>query len=115
MKGTIKIPSKSEEIQILTNAAKKLGPNSYCGQWLLEQIPVIEHTIRSDMAVDVSFARCQRECEAKLSLAREEAERLRSQAKEEAKKIVTEARDDAHRVKTYLLAQLHRTISTLQV
>lgn len=34
--------SKSEEIQILTECADSLGPESYCGAWLREQTQVVE-------------------------------------------------------------------------
>lgn len=41
--------TKSDEIQILREAAARLGPESYCGPWLAEIIPFIEQDIRSDL------------------------------------------------------------------
>lgn len=41
--------NKSQEIARLKAVAKSLGPNSYCGPWLEQQLPAIEHDIRSDM------------------------------------------------------------------
>jgi hypothetical protein len=40
--------TKNEELQILRDAAAKLGPHSYCGPWLTAVIPIIERDIRSD-------------------------------------------------------------------
>jgi hypothetical protein len=45
-------PTKSEEIAILTEAASRLGANSYCGPWLTSILPFIEREIRSDSFVD---------------------------------------------------------------
>lgn len=50
---------KSEEIAILREAAKKLGPNSYIGPWLLEVIPQVEWAIKSDFLPDVEVATVQ--------------------------------------------------------
>lgn len=40
--------TKNDELQILADAATKLGPHSYCGPWLTAVIPIIERDIRSD-------------------------------------------------------------------
>lgn len=44
--------TKNEELQILREAAEKLGPDSYCGPWLRTVIPIIERDIRSDNPPD---------------------------------------------------------------
>ena len=40
--------TKNDELQILADAATKLGPHSYCGPWLAAAIPIIERDIQSD-------------------------------------------------------------------
>ena len=42
--------TKSQEIQILRETVERLGPQSYCGPWLAEQIQFIEADIRSDLS-----------------------------------------------------------------
>ena len=83
--------SKSEEIQILTECADRLGPDSYCGAWLREQIPFIESDIQSDIEPGVlasaSIQDCTRRC----------AE-MRVKAIEERDKIIQDARNEAERI-----------------
>jgi hypothetical protein len=40
--------TKSQEIEILREAASKLGADSYLGPWLSAAIPIVERDIRSD-------------------------------------------------------------------
>lgn len=47
------MPSKAEEIKILSAAAKKLGNDSYLGPALLHLIPHLEMEIRSDFCPDL--------------------------------------------------------------
>ena len=69
--------SKSEEIQILSDAADKLGSGSYCGDWLREQIPFIECDIRSDfhpgIYASASIKDCSAQCREMLSEAKAES------------------------------------------
>ena len=41
--------TKKREIEILQEAAEKLGADSYCGPWLREQIPQVDMEIRDDI------------------------------------------------------------------
>jgi len=72
--------SKSEEIQILSDAADKLGSGSYCGDWLREQIPFIECDIRSDFHPGIYASASIRE-------AGKRAEVILSEAKHSAMKL----------------------------
>lgn len=68
--------TKSDEIQILREAAARLGPESYCGPWLAEIIPFIEQDIRSDFVP------------ASIEAARKEAARIISEATERGKELL---------------------------
>lgn len=78
--------TKTEEIALLRECAAKLGPNSYCGPWLLEVSYEVEREIRSDFPPSPSISRAQAECEAMLAMARDEAKALRESARAEANK-----------------------------
>ena len=80
--------TKSEEIQILTTAADSLGSDSYCGDWLREQIPFIESDIRSDFAPGILASASIQDC------ARRCAE-MRADSLRERDKIILDARDEA--------------------
>ena len=42
--------TKSEELAILRDAAERLGPDSYCGPWLAEQLELVERDMLADLA-----------------------------------------------------------------
>jgi hypothetical protein len=83
--------TKSDEIQILTAAADSLGSDSYCGDWLREQIPFIESDIRSDIEPGIlasaSIQDCTRRC----------AE-MRADSLRERDKIILDARNESERI-----------------
>jgi len=83
--------SKSEEIQILAECADRLGSDSYCGDWLREQIPFIESDIRSDFAPGVlasaSIQDCARRCAEMRADAMRDSDGIISDARKEAEKI----------------------------
>lgn len=72
--------SKSDEIQILREAADKLGSGSYCGDWLREQIPFIECDIRSDFHPGIYAS-------ASIGEARKRADIILSEAKHASMKL----------------------------
>ena len=54
--------TKTDEITILRDTIQRLGPHSYCGPWLAEQLQFIE----ADMASDFSPIPCWRQSRARL-------------------------------------------------
>ena len=80
--------TKTQEIAILTEAATKLGPNSYLGIWLTTFIPMIERDIRSDGAIDYDLVKMQAECL-----------QLRTEAEDEGKRIIERATAECVRVR----------------
>jgi len=87
--------SKSQEVQILSDAADKLGSGSYCGDWLREQIPFIECDIRSDfhpgIYASASIKDCSTRCREMLSEAKAESDRILADARKEADQIRAQA------------------------
>lgn len=105
--------SKSEEIRILTAAADSLGHDSYCGQWLREQIPFIESDIRSDIEpgilASVSIQACGRRCDEMRARVIEERDRILSNARKEADLI----RCQAVRFNELQREELKRTLKSI--
>lgn len=105
--------TKNEELQILRDAARKLGPHSYCGPWLTAAIPVIERDIRSDLAPDPltvgqHAAQIIREAEDVLRRAKAEADIIVKAAmaqKDEARQIRLAA--------ARAVAQAHQTLEKI--
>lgn len=83
--------TKSEEIEILRQAANWLGRDSYCGAWLADQLPSIESALASDYLPDVyAFS---------ISEARIHAEKIVAQAKEESASIEARAKAEAEKTR----------------
>lgn len=105
--------SKSQEIQILSDAADKLGSDSYCGAWLREQIPFIESDIRSDFAPGIlasaSIQDCARRCAEMRVKAIEERDKILFDARKEADQI----RAQAVRFNELQREELKRTLKTI--
>ena len=51
--------TKNEELSILRDTIARLGPNSYVGPWLLDQLPWIESDMRSDIPPMSSYSQCR--------------------------------------------------------
>lgn len=79
--------NKSTEIQILREAAEKLGPNSYCGPWLLSVLGEVEQEIRADFMPSPSIARALKESEDVRNAARHEADGILRGARKVAEDI----------------------------
>lgn len=71
--------TKAQEIEIIKAAAEKLGPDSYLGPWLAEQLPALEMDLRADC-----FTRAMTYREAQ-----EFTERTKRQAEEDSKRILS--------------------------
>ena len=78
--------TKAEEIQVLRDAAKTLGPTSYCGPWLNSVIAEVEKEVRCDFLPSPSISQTALECETMLETARRQAEGIALQAEEKAKR-----------------------------
>lgn len=69
--------SKNEELEIIRDTVRRLGPDSYCGPWLSDALPAIEQDLRSDFAPSAS-----------IEDARKEAARIISEAAERGKELL---------------------------
>lgn len=83
--------NKSDEIQILTDCADKLGSDSYCGQWLRDQIPFIESDLRSDIEPGILAS-------ASIQDSMRRCAEMRAEAIRDRDKIILDARNEAERI-----------------
>jgi cell division septum initiation protein DivIVA len=93
--------TKDHEIGILIATAAALGPDSYTGKWLQEQIPGIISAITSDLYPDAAGIRTRAQWDA-------EARRLINDAKNEAAKILMDAKAEADRINRFSSEQCRR-------
>ena len=102
--------TKNQEIQILIDAANKLGPDSYAGTWLAEQIPFIQLDIRSDHPVGTAAVSIS-EAKEMVIKAREDARKTEAETKKYCEKLIQEAKDQAWKLREDIL---HRASQSLQ-
>lgn len=101
----VHVPEKQDEIRILREAARQLGPLSYAGPWLSQQIDGIERDLRSDFfpQIDLNATRrdcaqmareCAAQCETKIASAEKQAAEILRAARAEAERITNRAAGD---------------------
>ena len=105
--------TKSQEIETLRETAEKLGSNSYCGDWLLDQLPFIESDMRSDFLPQTSWTQTRKLEQNTLALAKEQAARIIKDAEETAERIKTDARKNADLIRNILKMELQKALDTL--
>ena len=105
--------SKSEEIQILSDAADKLGSGSYCGDWLREQIPFIECDIRSDFHPGIYASASIQDCARRCAEMRADAMRERDGIISDARKEADQIRAQAVRFNELQREELKRTLKAI--
>lgn len=74
--------TKKQELEIITEAASRLGPDSYLGPWLTQLLPELEQAMRSDTIPQITIADSVRVAESAAEVAgeiliREAEERVR--------------------------------------
>ena len=103
--------TKNQELQLIRDAIQRLGPGSYLGPWLADQLPSIEGALASDHppeAYACSIREARIHCEKLITQAREEADKLLARAKADAE---TE-RQKACRFNDSIRADLLRAIES---
>jgi cell division septum initiation protein DivIVA len=105
--------TKNEEIETLRECAEKLGPNSYCGDWLLDQLPYIENDMRSDFLPQTSWTETRKLEQNTLALAKEQSARILKDAEEQAERIRNDARKNADLIRNILKMDLQKALDTL--
>ena len=105
--------TKNQEIETLRETAEKLGSNSYCGDWLIDQLPFIESDMRSDFLPQTSWTQTRKMEQNTLALAKEQAARILKDAEEQATRIKKDARENADLIRNILKMELQKAIDAL--
>jgi len=105
--------NKATEIHLLRTCAETLGPDSYCGPWLLDQIPQIEAEIRSDLLPMVSYADARRGQEQTRLAAKADCELMLAEAKAEAERIRANAERFDRETRARLSREIQKILETL--
>jgi hypothetical protein len=105
--------TKQSEIETLLACAKTLSGDSYCGPWLLDQIPFIESDIRSDILPTQSWTETRRLHDEMLAEARRHAAEIVKTAEDKAARIATQAETHAKTVRDNLRRDLQRAADIL--
>ena len=102
--------TKKDEIYLLTTCAETLGPDSYCGPWLKDQIPFIEHDMGRDILPTSSWSETRRLHDGVLNTAKQQAEYLLRSATEKSEKIVRDAQLQADLIRNTLRHDLKEAL-----
>jgi len=105
--------NKQDELETLRKTAEKLGENSYCGPWLLDQIPQIEQDIRSDFFPQITWSESRRIQDQHLANAKTQAEFMLKQAKEKADRMIQDAEKHSAQIRASLIRDMEKTIAAL--
>jgi cell division septum initiation protein DivIVA len=105
--------TKHDEIQALMELAHKLGSNSYCGPWLNDQIPFVEHDMRCDIMPNSSWVETRRLHDGMLNTAKQQAEYLLKAATEKADKIMRDAEKQAENTRKALARDIQKALDSI--
>ena len=105
--------NKQDEIETLRKTAEKLGTNSYCGTWLLDQIPQIEQDIRSDYFPQITWSESRRIQDQHIANAKSQAEFMLKQAKDKADRMIQDAEKHSKQIRAALIRDIEKAIAAL--
>lgn len=106
--------TKTEEIAIIREFARRLGPDSYFGPILAEQLGEIEQDISSDIYPVATVARAKADCAEIRREADEQAALVIARATNEAQTIVANAHKQAATAVSLARRELQRAIACLE-
>jgi cell division septum initiation protein DivIVA len=105
--------TKAQEIQILIKAVNTLGIYSYCGEWLRDQIPHIEHDMRCDILPTSSWSETRRLHDGMLNAAREQANYIIKNANEKGGKIIGDAQKHSENTRRMLARDIQKALDSI--
>lgn len=106
--------TKQDELNILKDAIEKLGSDSYCGQWLADNLTYIESCMRSDMVPDITIKQAKIDAQDIINCAELKAGNIVEGAESKAKMIIKEATDSRMRIYRPLYDAIHTARKALE-
>lgn len=83
--------TKAQEIEILRDTVKRLGPDTYTGPWLAAVVGEVESQIRSDYFPSITLTESREKCETLIAEATRKAQSIIEDAELQAKKRIDRA------------------------
>jgi cell division septum initiation protein DivIVA len=106
--------TKDQEINILREFAAKLGPNSYFGPVLIDQLDAIIREIRADMPPALPTAAARSFAAEVMERAEDHARNVRESANREAERIVSAAHKRRENIMAGARIALEASINSLR-
>ena len=98
--------TKQQELDALRALAHELGPQSYLGPWIIDNLPAIEADMRADIPPTPSWSD-QRGLHA---AAMADAKEIRAEAERERQRILDAARGEARKIRASTAADLRKAL-----
>ena len=105
--------TKAKELEILREAAHRLGAESYCGAWLLGQLPEIEADMKADRLPVTGWAELRRLEAETITAAREQAAQILEDAGRTSNRLRSDAQEFATEVRTRTHQKLRDILATI--
>ena len=96
--------TKAQELDALRALAQELGPQSYIGPWILDNLPGIEADIKADLPPVVTWS----DLRGLHTAAMADAKQIREEAERERQRILDAARADARQVRDSVAADIRK-------
>lgn len=96
--------TKAQELDALRALALELGPQSYIGPWILDNLPGIEADIKADLPPVMSWSD-QRGLHA---AAMADAKQIRAAAEQDRQRILDSARADARQIRDSVASDIRK-------
>lgn len=105
--------TKSQEIDIIQDAIKKLGEDSYIGPWLKSVVAEVEQSIRSDFFPTILPSETRKQCAEMRKEASDHCMGLKEEAKREANRITLDAEKNAKIIRDNLRSDLQKALNII--
>ena len=98
--------TKQQELDALRALAQELGPQSYLGPWILDNLPGIEADMRADLPPVVTWS----DLRGLHAAAIEDAKKYRKATEQERQRVLDAALEDARRIRANTAVDLRKAL-----
>lgn len=106
--------NKATELEILRDAVRRLGTDSYCGPWLDSVLQEVERDMRCDFIPAATMGDTAKQCAELVKVAEERAAELQAHAKRHADRTIKEAEAQVQPMRDRVNAMRARLAETLR-
>ena len=95
--------TKQQEINVINQAIRDLGEDSYLGPWLLSVRHELEAAIKSDLLPEVNLKQTSEQCANMVERAKREAQNVTNKAKNHADEILDAAQAATEKARSRIM------------